>query len=116
MDRPSQERPAAVPKAKQAGETPGQWGWVEGAAWTPRMLAALEQGVKGGKWFSLIDKVFAQGNLRSAFAKVKANKGAAGVDHQTIEAFEHRLEENLALLSLSAKPLAVNRFPVIGPG
>ena len=26
------------------------------------MLAALEQGVKGGKWYSLIDKVYAETN------------------------------------------------------
>ena len=85
------------------------------------MLAALEQGVKGGKWFSLIDKVFAQGNLRSAFAKVKANKGAAGVDHQTIEAFEHRLEENLALLARQLRegtyhPQALRRVWIPKPG
>ena len=44
--------PAAVPKAKQAGEIRARWGWVEPEVWTDRMLTALEQGVKGGKWFS----------------------------------------------------------------
>jgi hypothetical protein len=29
--------------------------WVEASIWTEHMLAALENGVKGGKWFSLID-------------------------------------------------------------
>ena len=62
---------------------------------------ALEKGVKGGKWFSLIDKVYALANLGAAFAKVKANRGVAGVDHETIEMFEHRLEENLEKLSRS---------------
>ena len=48
--------PARVPeKAKQAGETRGRWSWVEPSVWTPRMLTALEDGVKGNKWFSLID-------------------------------------------------------------
>ncbi|MGH2437979.1 MAG: hypothetical protein ACRDFA_13445 [bacterium] len=28
--------------------------------WTERMLAALGDGVKGGKWFSLMDKVYAR--------------------------------------------------------
>ena len=56
------------------------WSWVEPAVWTTRMLTALEKGIKGGKWFSLIDKVYAHPNLLAAFAKVKANKGAAGVD------------------------------------
>ena len=43
------------------------------------MLTALEKGVKGGKWFSLMDKVYA-GNLRAALRRVKANSGSAGVD------------------------------------
>ena len=45
-------------KAKQAGEIRARWAWVEPAVWTERMLTALEEGVKGGKWFSLIDKVY----------------------------------------------------------
>jgi RNA-directed DNA polymerase len=59
------------------------------------MLTALEEGVKGGKWFSLIDKVYRPANLARAFARVKANKGAAGVDHQTVAMFEQHLETNL---------------------
>jgi hypothetical protein len=35
------------------------------------MLQALEEGVKGGKWFSLMDKVYAPRNLVAAFAQVK---------------------------------------------
>jgi hypothetical protein len=42
------------------------------------MLAALENGVKGGKWFSLIDKVYRIETLRAAWQKVRANAGAAG--------------------------------------
>ena len=34
---------------KQAPETPARWAWVEPTVWTPRMLAALENGVKGGR-------------------------------------------------------------------
>lgn len=58
------------------------------------MLTALEQGVKGGKWFSLIDKVYAPANLSQAFARVAANGGAAGVDHQTVEMYERQLKVN----------------------
>jgi RNA-directed DNA polymerase len=54
--------------------------------------------VKGGRWFSLIDKVMAPTTLRAAFGKVKANRGSAGVDHVTVRAFEARLDENLAHL------------------
>ena len=78
------------------------------------MLTALEQGVKGGKWFRLIDKVYALPNLRQAFARVKANQGAAGVDHVTVEEFERDLEANLEKLSQSLadssyQPQAVRR-------
>jgi len=34
-----------------------KWDWTEPLVWTKRMLAALESGVKGGKWYSLIDKL-----------------------------------------------------------
>lgn len=93
-------RPASVPeKAKQAGDIYERWRWVEPSVWTERMLTALENGVKGGRWFSLIDKVYSEGNLRAAFKKVKQNRGAAGVDRQTSARFELRLEENLQRLA-----------------
>ena len=55
--------------------------------WTERMVAALENGVKGGKWFSLIDKVNRPTTLKAAWQKVAGNKGAAGVDGQSVERF-----------------------------
>jgi RNA-directed DNA polymerase len=79
-----------VPKAaKQGTETrsPGQWAWVEAAIWTERMLAALDNGVKGGKWFSLIDKVYNSRTLAAAWKKVASNNGAAGVDKISIKRF-----------------------------
>ena len=117
-----EREPAEVPeKAKQAGEIQSRWDWVEPSVWTERMLTALEQGVKGGKWFSLIDKVYALSNLRAGFKKVKANGGAAGADHQAIEAFECHLEENLEKLSQSLKegnyrPQAIKRVWIPKPG
>ena len=65
------------------------------------MLATLERGVKGGKWYSLIDKVASRRVLRAAFERVKANQGAPGVDHVTIEQFESNLEHELEKLSQS---------------
>lgn len=65
------------------------------------MLATLERGVKGGKWYSLIDKVASRRVLRAAFGRVKRNKGAAGVDHVTIRQFESNLEQELEKLSQS---------------
>src|SRR5258705_737315 len=107
-------RPTTVPEAKQVGEVPGRWAWTEPAVWNERMLTALEEGVKGGIWFSLIDKVYKPGNLRAAFAQVKANQGAAGVDYQTIEKFEAELDTNLSKVSQqlaegSYRPQAVRR-------
>jgi len=95
MVREPQQTPASVPMAKQAGEAQGMSRWAEVAVWTQRMLATLVRGVKGGKWFSLNDKVFSQENLEAAWKKVKRNHGAAGVDHQTVTAFEKNLESNL---------------------
>jgi len=87
---------------------------VEAEVWTERMLTALEQGVIGGKWHSLRDKVYALPNLRRAFARVKANAGAAGVDHVTVKEFERNLEANLEKLARrlregSYRPQAIRR-------
>lgn len=114
-DKTGEKKPARVSEATiQAGEIQARWGWVEPTVWTERMLTALEEGVRGGKWYSLMDKVYAKANLGAAFEKVKANQGAAGVDHQTIEMFERNLEENLEKLSRqlregSYRPQAVRR-------
>lgn len=72
---------------------------AEPTVWTDSMLQALVRGVKGGRWYSLIDKVWNKATLRRAFERVKANDGACGVDHQTIEDFERHLESNLERLS-----------------
>jgi RNA-directed DNA polymerase len=85
------------------------------------MLTALETGVKGGKWFSLMDKVYALRNLEAAFEKVKSNRGSAGVDHETVEQFGRRREENLARLHEMLKdgsytPQAVKRTWIPKPG
>ncbi len=119
--RQEEARPAAVPEAKQAGEVQARWAWVEPSVWTERMLTALEEGVKGGKWFSLIDKVSAPRVLRWAFTKVKANDGAAGVDHQTIAMYEQQLEQQTEYLARTLKegsyqPEAIRREWIPKPG
>jgi len=99
MDSQTESCPAIVSdRTKQAGEVRSRWPWTEPSVWTDRMLTALEEGVKGGKWFSLMDKLYSPANLRAAFAKVKANRGGAGVDHQSVERFERHLDENLSEL------------------
>lgn len=76
-----------VPRAKQGREVPPRWGWTEASVWTERMVATLERGIKGGKWYSLIDKVWKLENLQSAARQVQANGGAAGVDGMSCEAY-----------------------------
>lgn len=44
-----------VPQAKQGREVAPQWEWTEEVVWTERMLETLERGIKGGKWYSLMD-------------------------------------------------------------
>src|SRR5215475_5053582 len=75
------------------------WTWTEPTVWTSRMLAALDQGVRGGKWYSLIDKVQSETTLEAAFTSVAANKGAAGVDHVSVERFAKDKDANLTRLS-----------------
>ena len=105
--------------AKQGTEAGG---WVEASIWTERMLAALENGVKGGKWFSLIDKVSRLRTLEIAWQKVAANKGSAGVDGQSVKRFGHKAKEYLqelsqALKSGSYRPQPVKRVEIPkGPG
>ena len=60
-----------------------KWDWVEATVWNTRMLAALDNGVQGGRWFSLIDKVYAKATLKAAWEGVRRNRGAAGVDRVT---------------------------------
>ena len=95
--------------------------WSKSVIWTSRMLAALKTGVKGDQWFSLIDKTYSMRALEEAFEAVRANKGAAGIDKQTIKGFEHNREENLRRIARkledgSYRPQAVKRVWIDKPG
>lgn len=111
---------ASVPElAKQASSTrdPRQWEWVEPSVWNERMLAALGNGVRGGKWYGLMDKVWAPRALAAAWKKVAKNRGAAGVDRVSVEHFEAREEVYLAELSEALRdgsyaPEAVRRVHI----
>lgn len=121
MTRPTEDKPAAVPQAQQAGETPSRWRWVKPSAWTMRMLTALEQGVEGGQWFRLFDKVFAERNLLAALQQVATNDGAAGVDHMTVSQFAEGLPETLWEVSDQLKhgtyqPQTIRRVHIPKPG
>jgi len=91
-------------KAKQKSEAQNpKWGWVETSIWTDRMLATLDNGVKGGKWFSLWDKVIRPETLLIAWKNVKRNKGAAGIDGVTIKQFEASQDHYLTRLHTKLK-------------
>lgn len=116
-------KPAVVVEiSKQVGDTHNfKWKWVEPSVWTERMLTALEEGVKGGKWFALMDKVYSGKNLKAGWDKVKANKGAAGIDRQSIEAFQgneekylEELQESLRENRYEAKPVKRVWIPKMG--
>jgi RNA-directed DNA polymerase len=117
---PGQSSTGSAEEAKQGAETPltgRNWSWVEAGVWTERMLSALGNGVKGGKWYSLIDKVYAPATLAGAWAKVQANQGAAGVDGQSVDRFEAKAEVYLSELSTALRkgtyrPQAVRRVEI----
>jgi RNA-directed DNA polymerase len=117
---PEQRSTASAVVAKQGAEMPTasrNWAWVEASVWTERMLSALENGVKGGKWYSLIDKVYAPATLELAWTKVRANKGAAGVDGQSVDRFAAKADVYLSELSTALRegnyrPQAVRRVEI----
>src|SRR5262245_51450792 len=91
--------PTTVPfAATPAGEPPSVRDWANPSVWTDPMLMTLEQGVRGGRWHTLIDKVCSRRNLFTACCKVVGNKGAPGVDGVTVETFDRRNREELARL------------------
>jgi RNA-directed DNA polymerase len=62
------------------------------------MLAALEERERVPVWYALMDKVYRANNLVAAWEKVQANRGAAGVDRQSVGAFGAHAEQYLAEL------------------
>lgn len=62
----------------------------------------------------LIDQILSQSNLKEAIKRVKANKGAAGVDKRTIYEIddyfkEHQVEIKQSIRAMKYKPQAVRR-------
>jgi RNA-directed DNA polymerase len=121
-DVPGDERPPGVAGGPaQGGEVRARWAWAEPSVWTDRMLTALEVGAKGGKWFSLIDKVYAPKNLESSWDKVRRNQGAAGVDGQSVMKFGSQAAKYLgelhdALKEGDYRPQEVLRCWIPKPG
>lgn len=121
-DESSAVKPVTVPfSATPRGELPEISDWAQPLVWTDRMLTTLRGGVRGGKWHTLIDKVYSPDNLFYAARRVVYRKGASGVDHQTTEDFSdndreelHRLHEQLR--TDTYRPAAVRRTWIPKPG
>ena len=112
MPAPEQARAPIVPARATQGAESRDWWWVEATVWTERMVSALENGVKGGRWYSLMDKVFAPDTLEVAWEKVWANDGAAGVDRQSIERFEANEDKYLTELSTALREGSYRPQPI----
>ena len=105
---------------KQETETQVTWAWVEASVWTTPMLTALVNGVKGGKWFSLMNKVYASATLEAAWQQVRKHKGSHGIDGMSLERFasqegHYLLELQRALKEGSYQPLPVKRVVIPKP-
>ncbi len=116
-----QQSPVSAALATQGtdvtGGEPRHFAWAEASIWTDRMVSALGNGVKGGKWFSLIDKVVRPTTLDLAWQRVARNKGAAGMDGQSVERFALHAERYLQELGASLRdgsyaPNAVKRVEI----
>lgn len=92
-----------VPKAKQGREVAPQWEWTEASVWTERMLTTLERGIEGGKWFSLIDKVWKMENLQSAVEKVRRGKSEKKADGRRCRRYAEKAETRLPILQAKLK-------------
>ena len=116
-----QQSPDSAALATQGTDVTGgetrHLAWAEASIRTDRMVSALGNGVKGGKWFSLIDKVVRPATLDLAWQRVARNKGAAGVDGQSVERFALHAELYLQELEASLRdgsyaPNAVKRVEI----
>ncbi len=92
-----------VPMAKQGREVPPQWEWTEAAVWTERMLATLERGITGGKWYSLYDKVWKMENLQRSVVKVAAGKSSRKPDGRKCRRYAEQSAQRLPQLQRMLK-------------
>jgi RNA-directed DNA polymerase len=84
-----------VPQAKQGREVTPQWAWTEAEVWTERMLATLERGITGGKWYSLMDKVWKMANLQRAVEKVARGKSKKKADGRKCRRYAEQSAQRL---------------------
>jgi RNA-directed DNA polymerase len=76
------------------------------------MLATLERGIKGDKWYSLIDKVWKTENLQSAVANVVRNKSQQKPDGQRCRRYAEQKDWRLPALQSQLRTGAYQPQPV----
>jgi RNA-directed DNA polymerase len=122
MNTPPENKPAPVPlTAQQAGKVAALKAMAAPEVWTERMLIALVTGLKGNRWFRLIDKVYRDETLVAAWEKVQSNAGGSGVDGITVDRFAKTCSDGLLVLKkqlqeASYQPKPVKRVWIPKPG
>jgi RNA-directed DNA polymerase len=113
MNPPPEDLPPPVPaRAQQGGEPGAPKVPAEPAVWTERMLMALVTGLKGNRWFRLIDKVFRLETLQLAWEKVQSNAGGSGVDGITVGRFAKDCPSGLLVLKKQLQEATYQPKPV----
>ncbi len=79
---------------------------------SPRRLAEWLNPTGAKKVHSLVDKVYSRKNLALAWEKVRKNRGAGGVDGQSIQEFEEQEEDHLERLHEELKQSTYQPQPV----
>ncbi len=87
----------------------------------PRRLSDWLKPTDSKKVHSLVDKVYQRKNLQLAWGRVRENRGAGGIDGQSLKEFEEQLVEQLdrlheELKSDSYRPLPVRQRLIPKPG
>jgi len=112
----------------EANDRCGGIEWDRHPAWTESMRGALKtRQESGGKWFSLIDRMWDRRLLQAAWERLdkrvkgKARKRGAGVDGVTVEKFAERAGEEIDRLAVELKagtyrPRPVRRHYIPKPG
>ena len=113
MSEARQESPGSAERATQGTDARRrEWWWAEASIWTERMVSALVNGVKGGKWFSLVDKAIRPTTLEAAWGRVARNQGASGVDGQSIDRFAAQADRYLRELHEQLKTGSYRPSPI----
>lgn len=117
----SKDLPPVAPSPRQLEGLRAQLSLESNAIWTDRMLEALQKGVKGNRWYSLMDKVWNPSHLRLGAWQVIRNDGAPGIDHRSCQQLEEELSSEVSLLERRLRegtyqPQAVKRVWIAKAG